>query len=170
MPPSRPRSPCARCGRVGDRVSGERVRLPRTYRPLGTRIVSAAGVVVIVTVVAMLWALLPGHAKAGFGWPQRVTVVFFFGGMVVGLYALFRTSVRADRAGLTVVNGYRRHRYEWAQVLSVSLPPNRPFALVDLSDGTTISAMALQASDGERATRQARELAAVIAEQSGFVG
>ena len=45
--------------------------------------------------------------------------------------------------GLTVVNGYRKRHLEWAQVVSVQLPPGAPWPSLDLDDGTTISAMGI---------------------------
>ena len=57
-----------------------------------------------------------------------------------------------------MVNGYRRHDYEWAEVLAVHLPPGAPWAVLDLADGTSQSAMGIQGSDGARAQRAVREL------------
>jgi hypothetical protein len=48
----------------------------------------------------------------------------------------------------------------------VSLSPNRPWVLIDLADGETMSVLAIQGSDGERAVRHARELATVLAQQT----
>ena len=70
----------------------------------------------------------------------------------------------ADR--LVVVNGYRRHEYEWAEVLAVHLPPGAPWAVLDLADGTSAPAMGIQGSDGGRARRAVRELRALIARSS----
>ena len=68
---------------------------------------------------------------------------------------------RAEQ-GLTVVNGYRTHQFAWGQVVSVTLRPGNPWAVLDLSDGTTRAAMGIQGSDGARARRQTRELRALI--------
>ena len=65
-----------------------------------------------------------------------------------------------------MVNGYRRHDYEWAEVLAVHLPPGAPWAVLDLSDGTSQPAMGIQGSDGGRAKRAVAELRLLIA-QSG---
>ncbi|MGI8578325.1 MAG: PH domain-containing protein [Nocardioidaceae bacterium] len=144
----------------------ESVALPRTYRPLGTRMVSGVATIALVGVLGFLWFMLPAHVRSDFGWFQRVTLIAVFACMVGLLNALFRTRARADEQGLTIINGYRTHRYEWAEIVSISLSANRPWALIDLADGTTAVVMALQTSDGERASRSARELADVIAGHS----
>ncbi|MEJ7689122.1 MAG: PH domain-containing protein [Nocardioidaceae bacterium] len=140
--------------------------LPRTWRPLGARVVAAAAAVILVGTMVVLWILLPASVQERFSTLQRATVVAFFAAMVVALYALFRTSARADAAGLMVVNGYRTRRFVWAEIVRVSFNPNRPWALLDLADADTVVVMAIQNADGARARQSARELAAVIAERS----
>ena len=63
---------------------------------------------------------------------------------------------------LIVVNGYRRHEYEWAEVVAVHLPPGAPWAVLDLSDGTTASALGIQGSDGTRARTAVRQLRVLL--------
>lgn len=140
-----------------------RPKLPRTYRPVGARIAAALAAAGLVGVIAMVWLLMPAAVRADFSVPQRVTLLFFLLVGLVALNAIFRTSARADAAGLTVINGYRTRQLAWPEVIRVSLPPSRPWALLDLADGTTLSVMALQSSDGPRATRGVRELAATAA-------
>jgi hypothetical protein len=65
-----------------------------------------------------------------------------------------------------VVNGYRRRDFEWAQVLAVSLRRGAPWAGLDLSDGTSVSVMAIQGSDGGRAVAAVRALRRLIDERS----
>ncbi len=142
------------------------VSLPRSYRPLGTRVVAATAAVGMTVAMVVLWESLPASVRADFTEFQRVTLLVFFAAMLLILFALFRTSARADDSGLRVVNGYRTHRLEWAEIISVSLHPNRPWAMLDLADGGTLAVMAIQSADGARASRSARELAGVIAERS----
>jgi hypothetical protein len=141
-------------------------RLPQTYRPFGARIATAAAAGAIVFIVTVLWVSLPDDVQDDFSTFQRITLVGFFVAVLVILNAIFRTRARADERGLSVVNGYRRHDLEWGQIVRISLTPNRPWALMDLDDGSTLSVMAIQSSDGARAKRSANELAAVIADQT----
>ncbi|MBA3989509.1 MAG: PH domain-containing protein [Propionibacteriales bacterium] len=143
------------------------VSLPRTYRPRGTRVVAVVAATTLVGAVTFLWSMLPGSVRDEFTVFQRMTVLALFAGIVVVLYGLFRTSARADESGLRVVNIYKARQLEWPQVISLSLNPNRPWAMLDLADGTTLAVMAIQNADGARASRSARELAGLIAGRSG---
>ena len=144
----------------------EHLPLPRLYRPRGARIAAGVAAVTLVVAMAVLWLLLSADARAGFTVSQRITLLGFLAAHVAVLYAVYRTSARADANGLTVVNGYRVHRYEWAEVVRVSLGPHRPWALLDLADGSTASVMAIQSADKQLAARSVRELAWVLAHRS----
>ncbi len=135
-----------------------RPELPRTWRPLGPRIVAIVLGVGLLVLLAMAWVSFGEEVRADFTTFQRGTVVFFvlLGGVV--LHALTRARVTAARDGLTVVNGYRRRTFEWAEVVAVNLPPGAPWATIDLSDGRTVSAMGIQGSEGERSREAVREL------------
>ncbi len=78
------------------------------------------------------------------------------------LHALARSRVEARPEGLVVVNGYRRHDFEWAQVVAVRLGQGAPWVTLDLADGTTVSAMGIQGSDGARAKQAVRDLRALV--------
>jgi hypothetical protein len=144
----------------------EPLSLPRRYRPFGARIAAAVAAVVLVAFTAFIWLALPQTVRDSFGFAERATVVAIYGAVLVVLYAMFRTSADADEEGLTVTNGYVRRRLAWPQIVRVSLGAGRPWALLDLADGTTISVMAIQGSDGARADRAARDLKRVLAERS----
>jgi hypothetical protein len=81
--------------------------------------------------------------------------------MVCG-YALTRSRVDARTEGVVVVNGFKRRDYEWSEILSITLRPGSPWAVLDLSDGTSVPAMGIQGSDGARATRQVRQLRGLV--------
>jgi hypothetical protein len=140
--------------------------LPRRYRPFGARIAAAVAATVLVAITAFIWLSLPASIRATFGFAERATLVAIFVAVLAALNAMFRTSAQADEGGLTVTNGYVRRRFTWPEVVRVSLSANRPWALIDLADGSTLSVMAIQGSDGARATRATRELARVILERS----
>jgi hypothetical protein len=138
------------------------VRLPRTYRPFGVRVaVYVLGSLLALTCLVMWWAF-PPHIRALFTVSQFVTIfalaLLFYS---IG-YALVRSRVVAREDGLTVVNGYRTRRYEWNEVLGVTLRRGNPWAVLDLSDGTSVPAMGIQGSDGDRARRNVREIRTLV--------
>ena len=134
------------------------VPLPRTWRPLGPRIASGVAVATLGIVMLFLWVGFDQATRDSVTPFQRGTlVVIALLGLVV-FHALARCRVDATTDGLVVVNGYRVHRYEWAQVVGVHLPPGAPWVTLDLADGTTVSAVGIQSSDGARARTAYREL------------
>ncbi len=144
----------------------ETATLLRVYRPLGARVVSAVCGCVLLVLFVVMWLTLPARVRAEFGVFQRLTLLGFFAAVIVLLYGVFRTKVTAYERGISVTNGYRRRDYDWAEVVTVGLNRDRPWALVDLTDGSTVALMALQSADGARATRSARELASMVSTRS----
>ena len=138
------------------------VGLPHTWRPFGVRM---AGVVfggALLVVCAFAWFSFDEETRAKFTPFQRGTLVFLgLLGFAV-FYALVRSRVVATAERLIVVNGFRRREYEWAEIIAVHLPPGAPWAVLDLSDGTSAPAMGIQGSDGARATTAVRQLRALI--------
>lgn len=143
--------------------------LPHTWRPLGVRLAMLffGGLLVVVCVAG--WIAVGPDVRAKVTPYQQATLVLFAAMAVAVAWALVRCRVIATEAGLEVVNGYRRHHYEWAEVVAVHLPPGAPFLVLDLADGTSRAALGIQASDGARARvaiGQLRLLLARIAEDS----
>jgi len=115
----------------------------------------------VVTVVVM-WFAFPQDIRDQFTAFQVLTIIGLGAMFYVGGYALARSRVVARKDGLRVVNGYRSRRLDWNEVLAVSLRPGSPWAMLDLSDGTSMAAMGIQGSDGARAQTALRELRQVI--------
>ena len=116
----------------------------------------------LLVVCAFAWFSFDEETRAKFTPFQRGTLVFLgLLGFAV-FYALVRSRVVATAERLIVVNGFRRREYEWAEIIAVHLPPGAPWAVLDLSDGTSAPAMGIQGSDGARATTAVRQLRALI--------
>jgi len=129
---------------------------------LGARL---AGIVfggALLVVCAFAWFGFDEETRAKFTWFQRGTLVFLGAIGFSAWFALVRSRVVATAERLIVVNGYRRHEYEWAEVVAVHLPPGAPWAVLDLSDGTTASALGIQGSDGTRARTAVRQLRVLL--------
>jgi Bacterial PH domain len=142
------------------------VPLPHTWRPFGVRLAGAVlgGGLLLVCVLA--WVGFDEETRARFTLVERGTLLVF--GLLAFLlwFALVRSRVVAEEDRLVVVNGYRRREFEWAEVVAVHLPPGAPWVTLDLADGTTVSAMGIQGSDGNRARRAVSELRAAVEAQS----
>jgi Bacterial PH domain len=137
-------------------------RLPHTWRPLGVRlaVVFFGGMLAVVCVGA---GIAVGPEVRSRVTPLQVVTMVLIAAMVAAVaWGLYRCRVTADESGLTVVNGYRQHGYEWAEVLAVHLPRGAPFATLDLADGTNAMVLAIQSADGDRAKVAVRELRLLV--------
>jgi hypothetical protein len=144
----------------------DEVTLPHTWRPYGARVAGIALGGLLLLLVIVVWIALGSDIRARFTLFQRTTLVGFGLLGFVAWYAIMRSRVSADEHGVTVVNGYRRRMFEWSQVVGVNLRRGAPWAGMDLSDGTSISMVAIQGSDGQRAIRAVRQLRRLVAEHS----
>ena len=136
--------------------------LPHTWRPMGVRFAVIGFGLMLLVVCAAAWFGFDDETRAKFNILQRLTLAVMGAGFAVIGWALGRARVTAEQASLVVVNGFRTRRLEWEQVLGVHLPSGAPWATLDLADGTTISAMAFQGSDGRTARDGVRQLRALI--------
>lgn len=147
-------------------VSTRPVTLPHTWRPFGARIMGTVlGAMLLVLTIAV-WILFGEDVRSRFTFLQRATLVLF-GLMAFSVwYALMRSRVTASADGVTIVNGYRTRHYAWSQVVAVNLRRGAPWAGLDLADGTSISAVGIQGSDGARARNAVRDLRRLVDENS----
>jgi hypothetical protein len=143
-------------------VTSQPVELPHTWRPLGPRIAGAVAGAVLVVMASFLWFGFDAETRDAITPFQRGTVIALGLVGLSALFALIRSRVVAQPDRLTVVNGYRRRDFEWAEVIAVHLPPGAPWVTLDLADGNTVSAMGIQSSDGARARTAVRELRSLV--------
>ncbi|HET6698673.1 MAG TPA: PH domain-containing protein [Nocardioidaceae bacterium] len=143
-------------------AASDPVALPVTFRPLGVRVATYVFGGLMILVAAVVWFSFSAEVRSQFTLFQRGTLLAFGIGAVVAGHALARSRVVARDSSLTVVNGFRSRRYDWSEVVRVSLRQGSPWATLDLSDGTSVAAMGIQGSDGTRAVRQVRELRALV--------
>ena len=146
-----------------DRSSGPGLpALPHTWRPLGVRVAVAGLGLMLLVVCAAAWFGFDESVRDRFTLLQRLTVVFFGAAFAGCGWALARARVTAEMEALVVVNGFRTRRLEWEEVVAIHLTEGAPWATLDLADGTTISAMAFQGSDGRQARDGVRQVRALI--------
>ena len=136
--------------------------LPHTWRPFGVRMAGFTAGSLLLVLALGAWFLMPAEVRNDFTIYQRITMVALTAGAYTAGYALLRSRVTAEDTRLVVVNGYKKRVFEYAEVLAVHLPPGAPWVTLDLADGTTVSAMGIQGSDGARAQRAVRQLRGLI--------
>jgi hypothetical protein len=137
--------------------------LPVVWRPRRTRLIIHVLAALLAGSLTVIAAILP--SDGGEPWPLSARIAFAcigFAGALV-LIVLARPKAVADTGGLTVVNMLRTHRLEWAQIVAVHLRPADPWVLLDLDDGSTLSVMGIQTTEGISAARFAvAELRALV--------
>ena len=117
-------------------------------------------VLVLITMTVLAVVIAPPFTLA-----DRVGLVLIGLAIAALLYQLGRCRVSADDAGVTLVNPFRTRRLAWAEVLGVTMAEGEPWPTLDLADGSTVSAMGIQRSDGPRARQALAELRALVHER-----
>ncbi|HNA98563.1 MAG TPA: PH domain-containing protein [Marmoricola sp.] len=138
------------------------VALPHSWKPLGVRIAVYLFGGALIVVFAAMWIALGPEIRGYFTPFQRATTIFLFLLLFACYWGLTRSRITATEMGLVIINGFRTHRYEWAQVVGITLARGAPWAHLDLSDGETHIVIAIQGSDGARAQRAIGEIKALI--------
>jgi len=147
-------------------VTAEPVTLPHTWRPFGARMMGGMAGFSLLVMTVGVWIAFGEDVRGRFSFLERATLVLF-GLMAFAVwFALMRSKVTADASGVKVVNGYRTQVFAWSQIIAVNLRRGAPWAGIDLSDGTSVSAMGIQGSDGERARQAVRDLRRLVAENT----
>jgi hypothetical protein len=122
----------------------------------------AAGILVMFTVLAVALGSGP-EGPAQFRLSDQIA---FFGlGVLIALGPLSFTRVRveADAAGIRVRNLWGEKSLPWQVVRAVRLVDGTPWATLDLHDDDTVSLLAVQSGDGERAVQAVLDLRALLA-------
>lgn len=147
-------------------VTAEPVTLPHTWRPFGARMMGGMAGFSLLVMTIGVWIAFGEDVRSRFSFLERATLVLF-GLMAFAVwFALMRSKVVAAATGVTVVNGYRTRVFAWSQIVAVNLRRGAPWAGIDLSDGTSVSALGIQGSDGERARQAVRDLRRLVEENT----
>jgi hypothetical protein len=136
--------------------------LPRTWRPRRGRIVCYTISTVLLVITAVIAFLLPHEGAFVFSIGDRIGVFAFAVGISWFLHKHASVRIVASREHLQVRNLFRTRTLDWGEVLAVRFNAGDPWTYLDLSDGETLAAMGIQASDGPAALESARELARLV--------
>ncbi|MFT4188257.1 MAG: PH domain-containing protein [Aeromicrobium sp.] len=119
---------------------------PLVVRPQGPRVV-AYGVALIGVVMTVVVAVsLPDYVR--FANSEKVTMTLFAIMVLAVLHGVGRSYVKADAAGVEVLNGYRTHRFTWDQVEGVSMREGAPWPTLVTTDDERVMLFAIQRTDG----------------------
>lgn len=133
-----------------------------TYRPIGARIIAYVAAACCVAMTVVIAVALPPDVRDAVAPAQIITLLVIGIAALAVLHGIGRTRVSTDDAGVHILNGYRYHELEWAEVISVELGRGAPWAVIDTAEGKVVQVMAIQSADGTRARAAVRTLRAEL--------
>lgn len=150
-------------GGDGGSDAGRRPALDDVFRPRAARVVTGTLAVVVALATALLVVLLSTTGVEG--WTAAdLGGIALVGLAIVGfLWRQATVSATPTAAGLRVRNLATTRTVAWAEIVWVRFGEGRPWVQLDLDDGDTLAVMGVQRSDGERARREAKRLATLVA-------
>jgi hypothetical protein len=132
-----------------------------TFHPRIIAMMTAVMGVCMVAVFGVIWFRLDDESRATFSWFQRLTLLVFFGVILWLLYRMATVRVTAYEDGLQVRNVFKSYRFTWSEVKALRFNPGDPWLQLFDADGNRLGVLAVQASEGGRASAAAKQLAAV---------
>ena len=132
-----------------------------SFHPWVVGVMATAMGLSLLAVFGVVWFRLSEQSRDTFTLFQRLTLVVFFGTILWLLYRMATVRVIAYDDGLTVRNVFRSYQLRWTEVSALRFTPGDPWLQLFDADGNRLGVLAVQASDGTRASRAAKELAAV---------
>lgn len=152
-----------RAGGARDGDGGRRPALDDVFRPRAARLVTGTLAVVVGIATALLIVLLSSTGIEGWS-AADLAGIGLVGLAIVGfLWRQATVSATPTPEGLRVRNLGGTRTVAWAEIVWVRFGEGRPWVQLDLADGDTLAVMGVQRSDGERARREARRLATLVA-------
>ena len=132
-----------------------------TFHPWMVAMMSTAMGLSLVAVFGVIWFRLSAESRDTFTLFQRITLLAFFGVILWLLYRMATVRVTAYADGLRVRNVFKSYRYGWDNVKALRFRAGDPWLQLFDAEGNRLGILAVQASEGARAGRAAKELAAV---------
>jgi Bacterial PH domain len=132
-----------------------------TFHP---RIIAAVTAVMgasMVAIFGVIWIRLGDEARATFSVFQRLTLLVFFGTILYLLYRMATVRVSAYDGELRIRNVFKSYRIPWAEVKVLRFQPGDPWLQLFDGEGNRLGILAVQASEGDRASYAAMELASI---------
>jgi hypothetical protein len=115
----------------------------------------------IVAIFAVIWFRLSDESRDTFTLFQRLTLLAFFGTVLYLLYRMATVRVTAYDDGLQIRNVFKSYRYEWTDVKALRFNAGDPWLQLFDADSNRLGVLAVQASEGPRASQAALQLAAI---------
>ncbi|GAA0619933.1 PH domain-containing protein [Kribbella sandramycini] len=132
-----------------------------TFHPKIVAVMSTGMGLSLISVFGVIWLRLAPESKETFTLFQRLTLLAFFGFVLWLLYRLATVRVTAYPDRLRVRNVFKSYTLTWAEVSALRFRPGDAWLQLFDAEGNRLGILAVQATEGRRASVAAKELAAV---------
>lgn len=119
------------------------------FRPVGPRMVAYGVAALLVVLTAIIGVALP--AEITFTFAEVATLAAILIAALVGLHGVGRSYVEATESGLDILNGYRKHHVDWANMKGVAMNAGAPWPTLVTRDDERVILFAIQGTDGPAA-------------------
>lgn len=119
------------------------------FRPIGPRMVAYGVSAILIVLTVVIGVALPDFITFTVG--QVTTLAAILIGVLVGLHGVARSYVEATDSGLNILNGYRRHHVEWADMKGIAMNAGAPWPTLVTKDDERVILFAIQGTDGPAA-------------------
>lgn len=116
------------------------------FRPVGPRMVAYGVGTLLVVLTFIIGVALPSDIT--FTVAELATLALILIAILVGLHGVGRSYVEATDSGLDILNGYRRHHVEWADMKGVAMNAGAPWPTLVIRDDERVILFAIQGTDG----------------------
>lgn len=147
----------------GSGESDRRPALDDVFRPRAARVVTGTLGVVVALATVLLIVLLSTTGIQGWSTADLSGIALVGLAIVWFLWRQATVAATPTAEGLRVRNLASTRTVAWAEIVWVRFGEGRPWVQLDLDDGDTLAVMGVQRSDGERARREAKRLATLVA-------
>jgi hypothetical protein len=141
-----------------------------TFHPWIVAMMASAMGLSLIAIFGVIWFRLPSESRDTFSLFQRLTLLAFFGAVLWILYRMATVRVTAYDDGLRVRNVFKSYRYGWTDVKALRFRAGDPWLQLFDAEGNRLGILAVQASEGARAGRAAKELATVARSHGAGTG
>jgi hypothetical protein len=115
----------------------------------------------LIAVFGVVWLRLSPESRGEFTWFQRLTLLAFFGAVLWILYRMTTLRVTAYADRLYVRNVFKSYTLPWDVISALRFTSGDAWLQLFDVNGDRLGILAVQTAEGARASRAARELAAV---------
>jgi hypothetical protein len=134
--------------------------LPYRFAPVfARRAAHVLAVLIFILTLFPMWSR-PGGSEFDSIWFVAVPLTSLT--IISILLVLVRPHAVASVNGVEVVNMLSRRDLAWEEIVAVRFGRNDPWVRLDISDGTSLNVLAIQASDGDRGRAEAQLMADLV--------